>query len=153
MTKIQEAIQHLNGEIAKLTVARDALVQIEPAPAPDPNRWFPPLNTAKAKPSKPVKKPAGTAVTAAPVKPIKDLAAPVQATEAGRLVRYAGDKTDKPNTMGGAMKYVIAARVAAGRELDRNDTAYLVRVLTKASCAARELDLRAAGMPEPKRGD
>ena len=108
MTKIQEAIQHLNGEIAKLTVARDALVQIEPAPAPDPNRWFPPLNTAKAKPSKPVKKPAGTAVTAAPVKPIKDLAAPVQATEAGRLVRYAGDKTDKPNTMGGAMKYVSA---------------------------------------------
>ena len=107
--KIQEAIQHLNGEIAKLTTARDALVQIESPVVIDPPRPAARLgNVPKAKPSQPVKKPAGTAVTAAPVKPIKDLAAPVQATEAGRLVRYAGDKTDKPNTMGGVMKYVIA---------------------------------------------
>ena len=47
----------------------------------------------------------------------------------------------------------IAVRAEAGVKLDRNDTTFLVRVLRSALCAAQELDQRAMGQPEPKRGD
>lgn len=47
----------------------------------------------------------------------------------------------------------LATLQATGQALDRIQVGVLVRSLQKAHSAAMELDLRAAGTPEPKRGD
>ena len=50
-------------------------------------------------------------------------------------------------------KAVLVVRDCLGVAAQINDPTFLVRVLRSALCAAQELDQRAMGQPEPKRGD
>lgn len=47
----------------------------------------------------------------------------------------------------------VAAAEAEGRPVNREQVSLLLTTLRKATCAAQELELRASGTAEPKRGD